>query len=127
MIAFKQKNFFLAPDGSVITGAQVMAQKAAAGGTAKEALKKVGSDQAAANARALAARQAERMRNKANPGAAAAKATFNKVGIVQGAKNTFRNASTAGKAGMVAGAAGVGLLAAKGVASMFKKKDKDKE
>jgi threonine synthase len=70
-----------------------------------------------------AQRAAQRMANKANPGAAAAKAGFqrgaNSVGVMGGLKNTFAKAGTAGKAGMIgAGIVGAGLLA-KGASSMF--------
>ena len=100
-----------------------------AAGTGKEALQKLKADNLAKTQAADAQRAAQRMANKANPGAVAAKAGFDRgaksVGVMGGLKNTFAKAGTAGKAGMIgAGVIGAGLMA-KGAASMFGgKKDK---
>lgn len=87
-----------------------------AAGTGKEALQNLKNENLAKTQAADAQRAAQRMVNKANPGAAAAKAGFqrgaNSVGVMGGLKNTFTKAGTAGKAGMIgAGLVGAGLLA----------------
>jgi hypothetical protein len=87
-----------------------------AAGTGKEALQKLKADNLAKTQAQESARAAQRAINKANPGAAAAKAGFQRgtksVGILGGLKNTYAKAGTAGKAGMIgAGLVGAGLLA----------------
>lgn len=87
-----------------------------AAGTGKEALQKLKNENLAKTQAQEASRAAQRAVNKANPGAAAAKAGFqrgaNSVGIMGGIKNTFSKAGTAGKVGMIgAGLVGAGLLA----------------
>ena len=87
-----------------------------AAGTGKEALQKLKADNLVKTQAQESTRAAQRAINKANPGAAAAKAGFkrgaNSVGVIGGLKNTFAKAGTAGKAGMIgAGLVGAGLLA----------------
>lgn len=73
-----------------------------------------------------AARASQRAANIANPGAAAAKAGFQRgvksVGVMEGLENTWASAGKMGKAGMVAGGVASAALLAKGAGSILSKK-----
>ena len=143
----KSKLFFLDANGNVITGAEVLAQKQAAGGSAAGALKAVSKQKTAATQQAAAIRTETRALNKASHdsfakmGAAgnkagiqnlkatnAVKGTFNagqkSVGVMGGMKNTWNRMGTMGKAGTVAAAGLTAGLALKGLMS-GRKKDKE--
>ena len=138
----KRKLFFLGPSGEVITGAEVKALRRRQGGTLKDALEQVRSENATQNAINTEVRATTRNLNKQSNaqfrqlGAAGDKAGINalkqqnafkgaaqggfnagqkSVGVMQGMKNTWGRMGTVGKAGTIAGAAVVGGLALKGL------------
>jgi len=153
MIILRQKLYFLAADGSVMTGADIKAQqqKMAPGTSLVDAKNALSTSQSQANAAATAARQSERNALKAvakeNPNAiknvatkaraqgyqngmaagtqAGIKQGAASVGIKGGIQNTWRNAGAMGKIGMAGAAAGGAILLAKGAKSLFDKKNKD--
>ena len=140
MICLRQKVFFLDANGNAITGDQLKAQKAAAGGSLKDNLAKMKVDQAAAANAKAAQRAAERTALKANAPAVAnvakaanakgynagvkagqASATVNKGTIM----NTWNKMGTAGKVGTAVAGAAIGGLALAGAKNLLSKKKKE--
>lgn len=123
----RQNNYALTVDGLGTSMSDFYKQWQAGGGAEKlgsfkDWYKGSNTGLAAKNAQLTAnanARAAQRAANIANPGAAAAKAGYqrgaNSVGIMGGLKNTWNKAGMTGKAGMVAGGLALGGLAAKGL------------
>ena len=134
----KEKEFALTVDGKGKSLMDFKNEYNAAGGKAKLGVgfkdwyKGADTGLAATNKNIVAqetARIAQRNINKANPGAAATKAGFqrgaNSVGIMGGLKNTFAKAGTVGKTGLIgAGVLGTGL-AAKGAYDLMSGKNKN--
>ena len=150
----KRKLFFLGPNGEVITGKEVMAMKKKQGGTLKDALRKVRSENAIQNAINTEVSAATKDLNKQSNaqfkqlGAAGNreginalkqqnalkgatqggfKAGQNSVGAMQGMRNTWNNMGTMSKVGTVAAGATVAGLALKGLLGGKKKRKKDED
>lgn len=107
----KRKNFALLADGSGRSISDFKADYKKAGGANGSAITNANNK----IAKDTATRSAQRARNIANPGAAAAKSAFSRgqasVGIKQGALNTWNRMGKMGKAGTIAaGATGAYLL-----------------
>ena len=131
MIILREKAYALLVDGSGKSMTDFHNEWKASGskGTFKEWYTGKNTGLSAANEKITkdaATRASQRAANIANPGAAAAKAGFqkgaNSVGVMGGLKNTWANAGKMGKAGMVAGGVAASALLAKGVGSVLSKK-----
>ncbi len=83
-------------------------------GSADKAFKNVTSQQSNI-IQSQAKQAAERAKNLANPGQAAAQAMKNKVGVMQGMKNTWGKMGNVGKVGIGAAAIGGGYFLGKGL------------
>ena len=146
----KRKLFFIGPNGEAITGQQLIDMKKKTGGTLKNTLSNIRSENATQNAINTEARAATRNLNKqahnqfkqlgaagdkagisaltqknAIKGAAQGgfKAGQSSVGAMQGMKNTWARQGTMGKAGIAAGAVAGGYFLGKGLGLWGKKKD----
>lgn len=147
----KRKLFFLGKNGEVITGEEVLKKKKQQGGTLKDALGQVRSENATQNAIDTEVRATTRNLNKQSNaqfkqlGAAGDKAGIGalkqqnalkgaaqggfkagqkSVGVMQGMKNTWGRMGNVGKAGVVAGAAAGGYFLGKGLGLWGNNKEK---